>query len=202
MLVRNCKICTKKFFVKFKSSQNTCCSKECRTVVKSLQLKTHGASKTKLYSIWCGIKNRCNSATGYVGEMYGLRGITICNDWNNSFDNFRTWAKKSGYRPNLEIDRKNNNKGYCPSNCRWVTKNQQNYNKRKRRAKCSSIYKGVSLIRSGVWRLQFSINGKNTYCGSFRDEVIAAKEYDKLAVKYFGKHACLNFSKAQGGVKS
>ena len=59
---------------------------------------------------------------------YGGRGITVCDEWSDSYLVFKEWAVKSGYKEGLEIDRKNNNKGYHPDNCRWVThlKNMQN----------------------------------------------------------------------------
>ena len=53
------------------------------------------------------------------GELYGARGISVCKEWHN-FPVFEKWAKESGWRLGLEIDRINNDKGYSPSNCRVV----------------------------------------------------------------------------------
>lgn len=90
--------------------------------------ETHGKSKTKLYYVWCGIRRRCNnpSVNGY--ERYGGRGITVCEEWAESFEAFMAWATANGYKEGLEIDRINNDGNYCPENCRWVTRyeNMQN----------------------------------------------------------------------------
>jgi hypothetical protein len=202
MLVRCCRFCSKKFSVDFESSKKTCCTFTCRKNLNAKLLTSHGESDSRLYGIWCGIKSRCNSLEGYIGSRYKNRGIKICKLWNDSFEEFKKWSIKNGYKQNLEIDRKDGNKGYYPNNCRWVTKQQQSYNRGKRQTKCTSKYKGVSLTRPGVWRVQINVNKKHLYCGCFRNELEAAKEYDKQAVKYHGEFAALNFPDIQGGVSS
>lgn len=64
---------------------------------------------------------------------YGGRGIKVCEEWRNSFEAFEQWATAHGYEENLTIDRINNNEGYCPNNCRWVTGKEQGRNKRNNR---------------------------------------------------------------------
>lgn len=94
---------------------------------------THGESKTRLYHIWCAMKDRCTNphCSNYV--RYGGRGITICDEWRNNYEPFRDWAMSHGYRSNLSIDRIDNDKGYCPENCRWATLVEQARNKRPRK---------------------------------------------------------------------
>lgn len=85
----------------------------------------HNKSKTIEYSTWINIKNRCNNINN---KDYGGRGITVCDRWLNSFENF---LEDMGKRPvNTSIDRINNNLGYYKENCRWATKEEQHYNKR------------------------------------------------------------------------
>lgn len=90
---------------------------------------THGRSKTRLYSIWCGMKNRCKNTTHQAYSNYGGRGITVCEDWLNDFNAFYDWAMENGYQDDLSIDRTDNDKGYSPENCRWRTAKEQNQNK-------------------------------------------------------------------------
>lgn len=92
-------------------------------------LKTHGHSYDRIYSTWQGIKQRCLNTKCQAYDLYGGRGITICDSWL-SFENFYDWALKNGYADNLSIDRINVNGNYEPSNCRWANCETQNYNKR------------------------------------------------------------------------
>lgn len=72
-----------------------------------------------LYEVWRNIKQRCNNPkkTGY--KYYGGRGIKVCSKWENSFEEF---VKDVGQRPKDHVlDRIDNNKGYEPGNCRWVS---------------------------------------------------------------------------------
>jgi hypothetical protein len=69
------------------------------------------------------------SATGF--KNYGGRGISVCQEWKESFVAFYEWAILHGYEETLTIDRINVNGNYEPSNCRWATIEQQNNNTRK-----------------------------------------------------------------------
>lgn len=98
--------------------------------VRKTARKTHGMRKTSLYNIWNGIKIRCTNKNSAAYKDYGGRGITVCDRWLNSFENF---FADMGDRPSAQhsIDRINNDLGYSPDNCRWATKGEQSRNTRK-----------------------------------------------------------------------
>ena len=79
----------------------------------------HGDSNKKIYKLWRSIKYRCNTSP-YITTYYSNH-ITICSDWDNDYILFRDWALSNGYKEGLQIDRKDNTKGYYPDNCRFVT---------------------------------------------------------------------------------
>lgn len=92
--------------------------------------KTHGKSGTRLHRIWKAMHSRCYNKNFHAYNHYGGRGITICDEWLHDFQAFHDWAIVNGYKDNLSIDRIDNDKGYSPDNCRWVTMEEQNKNKR------------------------------------------------------------------------
>lgn len=94
-----------------------------------MKREQHGDRKTRLYTIWTNMKARCNRKSHPQFHNYGGRGIKLMKDWNESYSIFKQWALKNGYSDCLSIDRKDNNKGYSPDNCRWVTSKIQNNNK-------------------------------------------------------------------------
>jgi hypothetical protein len=90
----------------------------------------HGESKTALYYRWKNIKQRCFNSKNPEWKNYGNRNITICNEWENDYTKFRDWALANGYKPELQIDRIDNNGNYEPNNCRWVNQSINQNNKR------------------------------------------------------------------------
>lgn len=91
---------------------------------------THGMRKTRLYRIWNCMHNRCYYSKYHAYKHYGGRGIVICKEWKDDFKVFADWAFSHGYADNLSIDRIDPNGNYSPNNCRWVTMETQNKNKR------------------------------------------------------------------------
>lgn len=83
----------------------------------------HGLSKTRLYSIYFDMKQRCYNPNNQHYRWYGEKGIDICEEWlgDNGLQNFFEWALDNGYNDNLTIDRIESDKGYYPENCQWIT---------------------------------------------------------------------------------
>lgn len=85
----------------------------------------HGRSPE--YRVWQSMKQRCHCASDTFYFKYGARGIRVCVQWRNSFENFLV---DMGKRPTSkhQLDRKNGLQGYNPENCRWATCKEQNQN--------------------------------------------------------------------------
>lgn len=70
------------------------------------------------YMAWCNMKTRCDNPNSTQYQWYGDRGISYCTEWK-VFRNFYTDMWDS-WHPELELDRRDNSKGYSYENCRWV----------------------------------------------------------------------------------
>lgn len=101
--------------------------------VKSKVHLSHNCSKTPLFRTWQHMLNRCRNKKINEYKNYGGRGISVCKEWQTSFESFRDWAISNGYSENLSIDRINVNGNYEPSNCRWTNAKIQANNKRNNR---------------------------------------------------------------------
>lgn len=91
---------------------------------------THGGKGTKLYNVWCTMKQRILNPNNTDYKDYGGRGIIICPEWVNDYVVFRDWSLSHEYAEGLQINRIENNGNYEPSNCNWITQTENLKNKR------------------------------------------------------------------------
>ena len=136
---------------------------------------THGMHKTRLYRTWSDMLQRAGVIKGASEEdkrAYQDRGITVCDEWL-VFENFRDWALSHGYKEDLQIDRIDNDKGYCPENCRWVTPKENANNRRNTIRLEDGTPLAVFCSKVGI---QTSENGKPT------------KQYARILMAYRKHH--------------
>jgi len=88
----------------------------------------HGACATKEYHAYRSMKDRCYRVSHEYYSKYGAKGVSVCSEWLESFDNF---LNDMGKAPSKEhsLDRIDNDGNYEPSNCRWATKQEQSVNR-------------------------------------------------------------------------
>lgn len=91
--------------------------------------ETFGGKPSPEYYVWQAMLRRCHTTSHKMYPLYGGRGITVCDRWRESFLNF---LEDMGRRPSpsLELDRIDNDAGYCKENCRWTTRRVQVNNRR------------------------------------------------------------------------
>lgn len=118
---------------------------------------THGHSKTKLYRVWEGMKERCSNANHESYAHYGGKGVTVCAEWKD-YTKFFNWTVAAGYKDGLSLDRYPNIDGnYEPNNCRWATIIQQMRNMSTNRiieyngqSKCIAEWAEIFGLRAGL----------------------------------------------------
>jgi hypothetical protein len=110
-------------------------------------------SEDELYITYHGMHSRCERKSHPSYMNYGGRGIGICPEWSgkHGFFNFKKWAINNGWVEGLSLDRLDNNKGYCPDNCRFATRVEQNYH---RRSNIMYEYSGIMMPLGMIAKLE------------------------------------------------
>lgn len=119
----------------------------------------HGWYGTRVYHIWHSIVDRCESPNCSQYSNYGGRGIKVCDEWRSDPKAFCEWATANGYADNLSIDRIDVNGDYEPSNCRWITINEQQTNKRNN---VKITYRGKTQCVA-EWARELGVSQGNIY---------------------------------------
>jgi hypothetical protein len=116
-------------------------SKSCGCLQRELagnMNRSHGMARTPTYRSWQAMKERCYNEANTHYLAYGGKGITVCDRWLASFENF---LADMGTRPKgMTLDRIKNEVGYTPGNCRWATAETQANNR-----STNVVWQGVSM---------------------------------------------------------
>lgn len=127
-------------------------SKSCGCLRKKIVIDRstkHGLTagkKPRLFTIWNDMKARCLNHRSISYRSYGMKGVTICDEWLD-FESFYRWAVSNGYSDELTIDRIDNNGNYEPSNCHWITASE---NKSKQRKSIMILGKSLSANAKSI----------------------------------------------------
>lgn len=148
------------------------------------------------YWVYSSMNRRCYNKSYSNYKNYGGRGITVCKEWKKDAWNFFNWARANGYKKGLQLDRKDNDKGYSPENCRFVTSSVNSQNTRLLSSRNKSGYRGISK-QGRKWIAQIRDNKKNTYLGTHLTKELAAQAYNDYVIENKTEHP-LNIIKKLG----
>jgi hypothetical protein len=145
----------------------------------------------KIKTVWTGMKKRCNNPKYEHYNLYGGRGIVVCKEWQ-SLNSFYEWALKNGYEIGLQIDRKDTNGNYEPSNCRWLTPQENSQNRRNN--KYLTIKGEKKLISQWAKEIGITIKTLNDRIerGWSESELLLNSHERSNVRKYLGKTHIIN----------
>lgn len=166
--------------VKSKTTKSCGCHNIAKIVERNIARSTHNLRKHRLYDVWSNMIRRCENKSNNSFKDYGVRGITVCEEWH-SVKNFINDMYPS-YKDGLTLDRENNDLGYSKSNCRWTNKTIQARNKRIIQKNNKTGRKGVTF-RNNSFRSMIRVNNKLIHLGSYKTIDEAAIVYNNYIIE-------------------
>ena len=156
-------------------------TKMCKSCNNKKTWTKHGLANHPIYHVFKDMHTRCEYDKHKSYEKYGGRGIKVCQEWEDTEEgliNFYNWCMSHGYEKGLQLDRFDNNKGYAPDNCRFITVSQNNFNKRN--------IKGYGKYKD-KYRAYIKKDGKyiEVHCDTEEDAIEARKA---LELYYYGEN--------------
>ena len=146
---------TKKYLVDLMRGHIVTCSLSCPLNNTHISKTTHGMTHSREYRIWRNIKSRCLNSKSTNYHLYGGRGIKICPEWENSFEQF---LNDMGPAPSEihSIDRINSDGNYEKDNCRWATPEEQGQNTRRTIFTPETVKQVREMFANGKTRKEIS----------------------------------------------
>lgn len=152
---------------------------------KSLELRTtHGKARSREYSIWATMLQRCNNPKSTKYDYYGGLGVQVSERWVESFENF---FEDMGEAPEgMTLDRIDTKGDYCKENCRWTDRSMQQFNQ-KLNCRNTSGKSGVSFSQQKQkWRARINVKHKEISLGLFESFEDAVKAREAAELEYYG----------------
>ena len=156
---------------------------QCRECESKNRIKAYatigGLRQHPAYPSLDNMKQRCYNKNDPKYKYYGAKGVSICDEWLNSYESFFKFVDETGYKKGLTIDRIDVNKGYSPDNCRWIKQSKQQENRHIQKNNTSgecgvSFQKNISKWFSYIW-----LKGKRINCGYYKTIEQAKNARDK-----------------------
>lgn len=153
---------------------------------KSLRCISEICKKGGLTNRYNKMVARCNNKDSKSYITHGAKGINVCKEWLDNPIEFIIWANTNGYKSGLFLDRRDNDKDYCPENCRWVTASDSALNRGIFKNN-STGYRGISRYKnpnSSKYRFKVSIGSKQRgklkkYVDTMEEAIVIRDEFIK-----------------------
>lgn len=145
---------------------------------------THGMSKSTTYSSWLGCIGRCYESRNASYPRYGGAGVTVCDRWSKSFENF---LEDMGERPTgCTLNRVGGAKVYSKETCEWATIGFQNFEQKLRLVNKTGVTGVCWATANGKYKATIKVGGKTMYLGYFVSLEDAAKVRYAAELEYYG----------------
>lgn len=161
------------------------CGCDLSEIKRKIATDKFGERCPRTYNSWRGMIERCTDPKNSHYLIYGGRGITVCDRWLESFENF---LEDMGERPKgLTLDRINVDGNYCKDNCQWATTHEQAFNIGVKSNNTSGRTGVMYNKKNNSWIATIGVLGVKTYLGSFPSFEAACNAREGAEIKFYGR---------------